>query len=124
MPASTRGQSLAVAAQIDVLVRDRLSTPDGSFDAVSDLKNTRCPRPFALAECARQPPPDLCIVTPFVIVQDNLRKLLRDSGVIENWADDPDAWVRERVGTAFAGIGRAGGILTIPDLRAERTGVL
>ena len=51
-------------------------------------------------------PPDLYIVTPFVIVQDNLRKLLRDSGVIENWADDPNAWVRERVGTVHTVQGR------------------
>jgi AAA domain len=51
-------------------------------------------------------PPDLYIVTPFVIVQDNLRKLLRDSGVVENWADDPNAWVRERVGTVHTVQGR------------------
>jgi hypothetical protein len=51
-------------------------------------------------------PPDLYIVTPFVIVQDNLRKLVRDSGVVENWADDPNAWVRERIGTVHTVQGR------------------
>ena len=51
-------------------------------------------------------PPDLYIVTPFVIVQDNLRKLVRDSGVVENWIDDPNAWVRERIGTVHTVQGR------------------
>jgi hypothetical protein len=50
--------------------------------------------------------PDLYIVTPFVVVQDNLRKLIRDSGVPSAWTGDPWAWARERVGTVHVVQGR------------------
>lgn len=50
--------------------------------------------------------PDLYIVTPFVVVQDNLRQLLRDSAVLQGWVDDPGTWVFERVGTVHTVQGR------------------
>ena len=50
--------------------------------------------------------PDLYIITPFVIVQDNLRKVIRDSGVLNGWTDDPWMWTRERVGTVHVVQGR------------------
>ncbi|MBP2310738.1 AAA domain-containing protein [Azospirillum soli] len=41
--------------------------------------------------------PDLYIVTPFVIVADNLRRMLTDRGAWpRRWGDDPAAWARER----------------------------
>ena len=51
-------------------------------------------------------PPDLYIVTPFVIVRDNLRKMVHDSGIVENWTDDPSVWLRERIGTVHTVQGR------------------
>ena len=50
--------------------------------------------------------PDLYIITPFVIVQDNLRKVIRESGVLNGWTDDPRAWTGERVGTVHVVQGR------------------
>lgn len=50
--------------------------------------------------------PNLYIVTPFVVVQDRLRELLRRDGVLEGWVDDPYSWVRERIGTVHTVQGR------------------
>jgi len=50
--------------------------------------------------------PDLYIVTPFVIVQDNLRRMIYDSGVLDGWVKDPRGWIRERVGTVHTVQGR------------------
>ncbi|WP_139247236.1 DEAD/DEAH box helicase [Hyphomicrobium sp. NDB2Meth4] len=51
-------------------------------------------------------PPDIYIVTPFVVVQDNMRTLVRDSGVVDAWATDPGRWVRDRIGTVHTVQGR------------------
>lgn len=53
-----------------------------------------------------QPILDLYIITPFVIVQDNLRTLVRDSGVLECWTDDPRDWCFQRIGTVHTVQGR------------------
>jgi superfamily I DNA and/or RNA helicase len=50
--------------------------------------------------------PNIYIVTPFVVVQDRLRELLRRDGVLESWVDDPYSWVRERIGTVHTVQGR------------------
>jgi hypothetical protein len=50
--------------------------------------------------------PDLYIITPFVVVQDNLRRLVRESGMIERWTDDPGSWVYQRIGTVHTVQGR------------------
>jgi hypothetical protein len=51
---------------------------------------------------------DLCNrpVTPFVVVQDNLRSIIRNSGVLDGWTDDPWGWTRERIGTVHTVQGR------------------
>lgn len=49
---------------------------------------------------------DLYVVTPFVIVQDNLRQRLRESGVLDGWVDNPSRWVNEHVGTVHTVQGR------------------
>lgn len=49
---------------------------------------------------------DLYIVTPFVIVQNNLRQELLKSGVLKGWVDKPDNWVWEHVGTVHTVQGR------------------
>jgi hypothetical protein len=50
--------------------------------------------------------PDLYIVTPFVVVQDRMREMLRSSGLLEGWVENPFAWVYERVGTVHTVQGR------------------
>ena len=50
--------------------------------------------------------PDLYIVTPFVIVQNNLRQELLRSGVLDGWVKSPNTWVWERVGTVHTVQGR------------------
>jgi superfamily I DNA and/or RNA helicase len=52
------------------------------------------------------PTPDLFIITPFVVVQDNVRRLVRESGMLQNWTDDPGAWVYQRIGTVHTVEGR------------------
>ena len=49
---------------------------------------------------------DLYIVTPFVIVQDNLRQEIIRSCVLDGWVDNPGAWVLEHVGTVHTVQGR------------------
>ncbi len=50
--------------------------------------------------------PDLYIVTPFVTVAENLRKLIQDCGVLTAWTRDTWAWLNERVGTVHTVQGR------------------
>lgn len=50
--------------------------------------------------------PDLYIVTPFVIVQNNLRQELLRSGVLDGWIQNSNAWVWEHVGTVHTVQGR------------------
>jgi hypothetical protein len=50
--------------------------------------------------------PDLYIVTPFAIVQNNLRQELLRSGVLDGWTQNPNAWVGEHVGTVHTVQGR------------------
>lgn len=50
--------------------------------------------------------PDLYIVTPFVVVQDNLRRLIVDSRVLDGVVESPSHWVRDRVGTVHTVQGR------------------
>jgi len=49
---------------------------------------------------------DLYIVTPFVIVQNNLRQELLKSGVLKGWVDKPESWIWEHVGTVHTVQGR------------------
>jgi hypothetical protein len=50
--------------------------------------------------------PDLYIVTPFVVVQDELRELVRRSGLLTSWVPNPSEWVYERIGTVHTVQGR------------------
>ncbi|WBF66787.1 AAA domain-containing protein [Desulfovibrio subterraneus] len=54
---------------------------------------------------------DLYIITPFVIIQDNLRKKILASGILNNWATNPNAWVYEHIGTVHTVQGREAGIV-------------
>jgi hypothetical protein len=59
-------------------------------------------RQLRTAGCAA----DFYIITPFVVVQDRMRELLRTSGVLDGWVEKPDAWVYERIGTVHTVQGR------------------
>lgn len=50
--------------------------------------------------------PDLYVITPFVIVADGLRRIIRETGVLQNWVDDERRWINERVGTVHTAQGR------------------
>jgi hypothetical protein len=50
--------------------------------------------------------PDIYIVTPFVIVAENLRVLVRESGVLRGWTTDEFRWILERIGTVHTVQGR------------------
>lgn len=54
---------------------------------------------------------DIYVITPFVIVQDNLRRVLRKKRILEGWVDNPERWVRERVGTVHTVQGREANIV-------------
>ena len=49
---------------------------------------------------------DLYVITPFVIVADRLRQLVRESGVLGGWVDDDWRWTHERIGTVHTAQGR------------------
>ena len=51
-------------------------------------------------------PDDLYVITPFVIVQDRLRQIVRQSGVLEGWVEDDRGWTNERIGTVHTVQGR------------------
>jgi hypothetical protein len=50
--------------------------------------------------------PNLYIVTPFVIVADNLRKAIAGSKLLQGWVDEPNKWPHERIGTVHTVQGR------------------
>lgn len=54
---------------------------------------------------------DLYVVTPFVIVQDNLRKEILKSHILDDWVESPYDWVREHVGTVHTVQGREADIV-------------
>lgn len=92
-------------------IRDLLG-PSRWFDVQGGAEEKWCPQEGELTlgllrQVARAGiVPDLYVVTPFLVVQDNLRRLLQESGVLRGWTDDPWAWVSERVGTIHTVQGR------------------
>ncbi len=49
---------------------------------------------------------DLYVVTPFVLVAENLRRMVREASLLSGWIDDPRIWSTERVGTVHTVQGR------------------
>ncbi|MBS1663748.1 MAG: hypothetical protein JST68_22075 [Bacteroidetes bacterium] len=68
--------------------------------------------------------PDIYIVTPFVIVADNLRKVIRDSGILTGWVENEMTWPYERIGTVHTVQGREadGVILVLGAPLSQQTG--
>lgn len=50
--------------------------------------------------------PDIYIITPFVIVAENIRSLITDSGILTGWVENNYSWCFERVGTIHTVQGR------------------
>jgi AAA domain len=93
-------------------IRELLGPPRW-IDVQGTAEEKWCPQEGALVvEILRQMAkanigsPNIYIITPFVIVQDNLRKLIRQSGVLNAWTDEPWEWANERVGTIHTVQGR------------------
>lgn len=49
---------------------------------------------------------DLYVISPFVIVAEGLRRIIRQTGVLQSWVDDGSRWINERVGTVHTAQGR------------------
>lgn len=92
-------------------IRDLIG-PSRWFDVQGAAEEKWCPQEGRLVITMLQQMasaginPNLYIVTPFVVVQDNLRKMIHDSGVLNGWTDNPRAWTNERVGTVHVVQGR------------------
>ena len=91
------GRVLGPSAWIDVAggAEDKWCPEEG--EVVLDLL-----RRLAGVETA----PDLYLITPFVVVADHLRRVVRESGFLANWTEDPRSWVSERIGTVHTVQGR------------------
>lgn len=50
--------------------------------------------------------PDVYIITPFVIVQNNTKKLVQTSGLLNGWVEKPNQWADEHIGTVHTVQGR------------------
>lgn len=49
---------------------------------------------------------DLYVISPFVVVAEGLRRVIRETGVLHNWVDDGSRWINERIGTVHTAQGR------------------
>jgi hypothetical protein len=93
------------------VIRDILG-PSRWIDVTGSASEKWCPEEgeavLELLDALRRlpEPPDIYIITPFVVVQDNLRALVRDSGVLDGWTADPGRWVFDRVGIVHTVQGR------------------
>ncbi len=110
-------------------IRDILG-PSRWIDVAGSANDKWCPEEgeavLALLDALRPlaEPPDIYIITPFVVVQDNLRVLLRDRGVLNSWNVDPGRWVYDRIGTVHTVQGREAEavILVLGAPAAQQTG--
>ncbi|HEY6802004.1 MAG TPA: AAA domain-containing protein [Pyrinomonadaceae bacterium] len=59
-------------------------------------------RQLGQAKCS----PDLYVLTPFVIVAERTRELIRQTGVLKGWINEEWHWTNERVGTVHTAQGR------------------
>ncbi|GAA4437275.1 hypothetical protein GCM10023091_16220 [Ravibacter arvi] len=50
--------------------------------------------------------PDIYVVTRFVMVSDQLRRLVYESGLLTDWVENPRTWPNERIGTVHTVQGR------------------
>lgn len=110
-------------------IRDLLG-PSRWIDIAGRASEKWCPEEgdavLALLRALRplSEPPDIYIITPFVIVQDNVRALVRGSGVLDGWTADPGRWVYDRIGTVHTVQGREAEavILVLGAPAAQQTG--
>jgi hypothetical protein len=50
--------------------------------------------------------PDLYIISPFVTVAENLRRLVTESGILQGWVTEAQSWPAQRIGTVHTVQGR------------------
>lgn len=50
--------------------------------------------------------PDIFVITPFVVVQDTLRRLVIDRGIADGWGANSWGWAYDRIGTVHTVQGR------------------
>jgi len=92
-------------------IRDLLG-PSRWFDVSGSAEEKWCPQEGALvADLLSQlvragVTPDLYVVTPFVVIQDNLRRLIYDRRILGEIDQHSAAWVRTRIGTVHTVQGR------------------
>jgi superfamily I DNA and/or RNA helicase len=93
-------------------IRDTLG-PSRWIDVTGDDQERWCPQEGEIVLGllrrlrAADVSPDLYIVTPFVAVQDALRRMIVGAGVMEGWAgSEPREWASQRIGTVHTVQGR------------------
>lgn len=104
---------LMVSAKAPALSRiGEILGPSAWMDVQGSTAEKWCPeegsRVLALLQrlAEAEVTPDLYIVTPFVIVADNLRRIVRESNFLFRWTNDPRNWTSERIGTVHTVQGR------------------
>ncbi|WP_051328527.1 DEAD/DEAH box helicase [Geminicoccus roseus] len=73
---------------------------------------------------AQLPELDLYIISPFRVVTHRLRELLAREPALRRWTKEPDAWVKQRVGTVYTVQGREADsvIMVLGAAQPERRG--
>lgn len=90
-----RQHALALGPLLDKLER----ADQTERDVQQRHDSARVDAQAAEEECTGLSSPDVFVITPFVIVKQEMRRLLAASDVIAAWAENPWQWVGERVGT-------------------------
>jgi len=93
-------------------IRDCLG-PSTWFDVVGSANDKWCPEEgeklleLILRLEVNDVPPDLYIITPFVIVAEEIRKAIKESKILQRWKIEKDyIWLKERIGTVHTVQGR------------------
>lgn len=82
------------------------------FDVEGQAQEKWCPEEgeklLSLLQCLKDHncKPDFYVVTPFVVVQNHVREMLRNSDLAAGWSKNPRTWVNEHVGTVHTVQGR------------------
>lgn len=98
-------------AAVPSIIKDILGSSQW-FNIEGQAQEKWCPEEgeklLSLLQCLKNHHcmPDFYIITPFVVVQNRLRDVLRNNNVLDDWVENPDKWVDEHVGTVHTVQGR------------------
>ncbi|MEE4013341.1 AAA domain-containing protein [Roseibium sp. FZY0029] len=104
-------QMVPAKAEKQSNIKSSLGSPRW-IDVRGDAQEKWCPQEglevLKLLQAMRQSRcrADVYIVTPFVVVQNRMRELLRRERIMEGWVDEPGRWINERIGTVHTVQGR------------------